>query len=63
MNIHCLRKSLMEPGILFFINLFFFLIYWLRWVLLLRTGFLYLQRAGATLRCSAQASHCGGFFC
>ena len=27
-------------------------------------GFLLLQRAGATLRCSARASHCGGFsFC
>ena len=26
-------------------------------------GFLQLQRAGATLRCGAQASHCGGFSC
>ena len=25
------------------------------------TGFLYLRRAGATLHCSAWASHCGGF--
>ena len=30
---------------------------------LLRTGFLQLWRAGATLRCGAQASHCGGFSC
>ena len=31
---------------------------------LLRVGFLQLWRAGATLRCSAQASHCSGFsFC
>ena len=28
---------------------------------LLLTGLLYLRRAGATLRCSARASHCGGF--
>ena len=31
--------------------------------LLLRAGFLQLQRAGATLRCGAWASHCGGFSC
>ena len=30
---------------------------------LLRMGFLYLQRAGATLRCGAWASHRGGFSC
>ena len=26
-------------------------------------AFLWLWRAGATLRCSARASHCGGFSC
>ena len=31
--------------------------------LLLRTGFLQLRRVGATLCCSAWASHCGGFSC
>ena len=31
--------------------------------LLLSTGFLQLWRAGATIRCGAQASHCGGFSC
>ena len=31
--------------------------------LLLRTGFLYLWRAGAALRCGVRASHCGGFSC
>ena len=31
--------------------------------LLLHMGFLYLQRAGTTLPCSVQASHCGGFSC
>ena len=30
---------------------------------LLRAGFLYLRRAGATPRCGAWASHCGGFSC
>ena len=30
---------------------------------LLRVGFLYLRRAGATLCCGAQTSHCGGFSC
>ena len=30
---------------------------------LLHVGFLQLQRAGTTLRCGAQASHCGGFSC
>ena len=30
---------------------------------LLRAGFLYLQRAGATLCCGAWASHCSGFSC
>ena len=30
---------------------------------LLCVGFLQLQRAGATLCCGAQASHCGGFSC
>ena len=30
---------------------------------LLHAGFLQLRRAGATLRCGAGASHCGGFSC
>ena len=30
---------------------------------LLRAGFLQLRRAGATVRCSAQASRCVGFSC
>ena len=30
---------------------------------LLHAGFLQLWQAGATLRCSVQASHCGGFSC
>ena len=31
--------------------------------LLLHAGFLYLQRAGATLHSGVQASHCSGFSC
>ena len=31
--------------------------------LLLYADFLWLQRAGAPLRCSVRASHRGGFFC
>ena len=31
--------------------------------LLLQTGFIQLRRVGATLRCGAQVSHCGGFSC
>ena len=31
--------------------------------LFLCVGFLQLQRVGATFRCGAQASHCGGFSC
>ena len=31
--------------------------------LLLSAGFLWLRRVGATLRCGAWASHCGGFSC
>ena len=30
---------------------------------LLSAGFLLLQREGATLHCSVQAYHCGGFSC
>ena len=30
---------------------------------LLLAGFLWLRRAGATLHCGAQASHCGGYTC
>ena len=30
---------------------------------LLHAGFLLLRRAGVTLRCGAQASHCGGSSC
>ena len=44
-------------------NVFFFLPLSAFGSSLLCTGFLQLQRAGATLRCGAQASCCGGFSC
>ena len=57
------------PFYLFF-SLFFFLILFIYLFIfgcvgssLLRAGFLYLQQAGATLRCGAWASHYGGFSC
>ena len=39
---------------------FLFVLFCSSW---LRTGFLSLRRAGATLCCGARASHCGGFSC
>ena len=49
----------------FFLNKFIysFLIFGCVGSSLLRVGFLQLRRAGATLRCGAQASHCSGFSC
>ena len=46
--------------LLFLINLF---IFGCIGSSLLRAGFLQLLQAGATLRCGARASHCGGFSC
>ena len=47
----------------FFFNLFilFIFIFGCFGSLLLFAGFLWLRRAGATLRCGAQPSHCSGF--
>ena len=45
-----------------FINLFIF-IFGCVGSSLLCAGFLWLRRAGATLRCGARASHCSGFSC
>ena len=47
----------------FLINLFYFFIFGCFGSSLLCTGYLQLRRVGATLRCSARASHCGGFSC
>ena len=45
---------------IFFLNLF---IFGCTGSSFLHVGFLQLQRSGATLRCGAQASHCGVFSC
>ena len=47
----------------FKINLFILFIFGCVGSSLLRAGFLQLQRAGATLSCGAQASHCSSFSC
>ena len=52
-----------KQSFLFFINLFYLFIFGCVGSSLLCTGFLQLRRKGATLRCGARASHCGGFFC
>ena len=43
--------------------MYLFIYFWYVGCSLLRAGFLWLRRAGATLRCGARASHCGGFSC
>ena len=55
---------------MFFLSFFFLQIYLFYLFIfgcvgssLLLTGFLQLRRVGATLRCGARASHCGGFSC
>ena len=49
--------------LLFFINLLIYLFIWLRWVFVAARGLSLVAAAGATLRCGARASHCGGFSC
>ena len=60
---HTPRKFLLKRNLnsFFFLNLF--IIFGCVGSSLLRVGFLQLWRAGATLCCGAQASHCGGFSC
>ena len=53
----------MSEGQLFLFFNFILLIFGCVVSSLLPAGFLQLRRAGATLRCGAQASHCGGFSC
>ena len=54
------QREVLPLGYYFVFNLF---IFGCVGTSLLRAGFLQLWQAGATLRCSAQASHCGGFSC
>ena len=55
--------SLFCQSSFFKIYLFYLFIFGCIGSSLLHTGFLQLQRAGATLCCGAWASHCGGFSC
>ena len=50
-------------SIFFLIYLFYLFIFGCVGSLLLGAGFLQLWQAGATLRCGARTSHCGGFSC
>ena len=40
-----------------------FIYFWLCWVFVAARGLSPAARVGPTLRCCAQASHCGGFSC
>ena len=42
---------------------FIYLFIWLRWVFVAACGLSLVAASGATLRCGARASHCGGFSC
>ena len=42
---------------------YIFIYFWLRWVFIAVCGLSLVVVRGATLRCSAQPSHCGGFSC
>ena len=60
---------LYAPSFVYFLNLkkknlfIYLFIYGCIGSSLLHTGFLQLWQVGATVRCGARASHCGGFFC
>ena len=51
------------PAFLFFFLFNCFIYFWLCWVFVAAHGLSLVVAAGATLRCSAQASHHGGFSC
>ena len=53
----------LELLLFFFFNFIYLFIFGCVGSLLLYMGFLQLWREGATLHCSAQVSHCGGFSC
>ena len=58
------RRTVFPSSYFFFFYKFIYLFIF-GWVgsSLLRSGFLELRRAGATLCCGARASHCSGFSC
>ena len=58
-----LVRRFCQVYIYMYVYIFFKFIFGRVWSSLLCAGFLQLQRAGATLRCGVQTSHCGGFSC
>ena len=46
-----------------FYFIYLFIYFWLRWVFVAAHGLSLVAAGGATLRCSMQASHYGGFSC
>ena len=54
---------LIDGRLLFFLIYLFYLFLAASGLPLLRRGLSLVRRAGATLRCGAWASHCGGFSC
>ena len=48
---------------MYYILFIYLFIYWLRWVFVAARRLSLVAASGATLRCSAWASHCGGFSC
>ena len=45
------------------LNIYLFIYLWLCWVFVAACGLSLVVASRATLRCSAWASHCGGFYC
>ena len=58
---HCATREV--PGRLFLSLFILFIYFWLRWAFVAVHGLSLVAASGATLRCGAQASHCGGFSC
>ena len=46
-----------------YLFIYLFIYFWLHWVFIAARGLSLVAASGATLRCSAWASHCGGFSC
>ena len=62
---HLLNAGEVSPAssffFFFFLKINLFIYFWLHWVSIAARGLSLVVASGATLCCSAQASHCGGF--